>query len=61
MGVTYSYALLPVSKRTYDEIEAKLKDAGYSHAIDREIIDMHGIALELDESVCADVAAKGEG
>lgn len=62
MGVTHSYALLPVSKAAYDEIACKLRDVGYGHAInDAGEIDMHGIALELDETVCTDNAARDEG
>ena len=49
--MTYTYALLEVSKATYDEIAEKLKAAGYGHAFhqsadgDRTAIDMHGLAL----------------
>ena len=43
---TYTYALLDVSAATYDEIEKKLREAGYDHAFnDKGEIDMHGIAL----------------
>ena len=50
--MTYTYAVLEVSKAAYDEIAAKLRDAGYDHAFtDEGEIDMHGIALaaERDE------------
>lgn len=51
--MTYTYALLKVSKTTYDEIREKLLAAGYQHSIgeprgDSERIDMHGIALVTD-------------
>lgn len=42
--MTRTYAILDVSPAAYDEIEAKLRSAGYEHAID-EVIDMHGLAL----------------
>ena len=54
--MTYTYALLPVSQRTYDEIAEKLRDAGYDQAfqedtsltsLNGQVIDMHGIALSL--------------
>jgi hypothetical protein len=46
MTYTYTYVLLEVSKAVYDEIAAKLTQAGYHHAFGSEgEIDMHGIAL----------------
>lgn len=51
--MSYTYALLQVSDAAFDEIERLLKEAGYDHCIEqskqyggRQIIDMHGIALE---------------
>lgn len=45
-GVTHTYALLEVSRATFEEIACKLRDAGYDHAfIEDGEIDMHGIAL----------------
>lgn len=62
MSTTHTYALLPVSKRAYDEIAAKLRDVGYGFAINEAgEIDMHGLALEVDNSVCADSASRDEG
>lgn len=50
--MTRTYAILDVSRRTYDEIRRLLSDAGYDHALHEpnpdgggEMIDMHGIAL----------------
>jgi hypothetical protein len=51
--MTYSYAKLPVTRATYDEIADKLRKAEYHHAFidgvmtkdSNECIDMHGIAL----------------
>lgn len=44
--MSHTYALLEVSPSSYEEIKAKLLDAGYGHAInDLGEIDMHGIAL----------------
>jgi len=42
---TYTFATLEVSRETYDEIEAKLREAGYDHAFVDGAIDMHGIGL----------------
>jgi hypothetical protein len=55
--VTYTYALLEVSAAAYDEIAAKLREAGYGQAFNSDgEIDMHGIALartsELSEHTC---------
>jgi hypothetical protein len=52
--VTHTYAVLRISKATYDEIKKKLEEAGYDHAFHDDgdgdvLIDMHGIALG-DES-----------
>lgn len=48
--MTYTYAILKVSRGTYDEIRQKLKAAAYDHAFHRdgavEVIDMHGVALQ---------------
>ena len=44
--MTYTYVLLEVSTPVYEEIKAKLLEAGYQHAINEAgEIDMHGIAL----------------
>ena len=52
----YTYALLPVSQATYDEIWEKLRAAGYDEAfhqdatltsLNGQVIDMHGIWLSL--------------
>lgn len=53
MRTTRTYALLDVSPAVYDEIREKLKAAGYDEAFhrddDREVIDMHGIALRASD------------
>lgn len=57
--MSHTYAVLEVSQATYAEIRAKLVDAGYDHALhtpavsgeDREVIDMHGIALKESTDV----------
>lgn len=56
LRTTHTYAELPVSKATFDEIAAKLKTAGYDHAFDSlsyegvgGTIDMHGIGLTIEE------------
>lgn len=43
---THTYALLEVSPVAYDEVESKLKDAGYDHALHEGRIDMQGLALK---------------
>lgn len=43
--MTHTYAVLDVSRAAYDEIRRKLDAAGYQHAFDGDVIDMHGIAL----------------
>lgn len=47
--MTYTFALLEVSDAAFEEIAAKLKEAGYEEAFfaedGDEAIDMHGIAL----------------
>lgn len=45
MRSTYTFATLDVSAAAYDEIKAKLTEAGYSHAFVDGAIDMHGIGL----------------
>ena len=52
--MTYTYAVLDVSQRTYDEIVQKLRHAGYHQAFHKDdsslngiVIDMHGIALSM--------------
>jgi len=46
---THTYAVLRVSRQTYDEIARRLREAGYGHAFvpvtGETLIDMHGIAL----------------
>jgi hypothetical protein len=49
--MTHTYAVLEISRKAYDEIHAKLEDAGYQHAFihedeGRDVIDMHGIAVK---------------
>ena len=47
--MTYTYALLEVSKETYIEIETKLRKVEYDHAIVDDVIDMHGIGLKIED------------
>lgn len=53
MTHTHTYALMGVSRATYREIAAKMREAGYGHAFhvegSRYAIDMHGIAI-----ICAE-------
>lgn len=54
MRSTHTYALLPVSQATYDEIREKLLAAGYDDYVTRAVADeqervtMQGIALVVD-------------
>ena len=54
--MTYTYAILEVSRAAYDEIAAKLRAAEYYHVFhDHDVtvgvvIDMHGIALRAEAS-----------
>ena len=52
MTYTYTYAVLRVSERVYDEIRKKLREAGYEDQFHydghEEVIDMHGLAIGLD-------------
>lgn len=43
--MTHTFATLEVTDSTYEEIEKKLKEAGYDHAFIEGAIDMNGIAL----------------
>jgi hypothetical protein len=44
--VSHTYVLFEVSPAVYEEIERRLREAGYEHAFnDQGEIDMHGIAL----------------
>lgn len=51
--MSHTYAILEVSPAVYAEVRGKLEAAGYQHAFDRDVIDMHGIALRA-EIVLAD-------
>ncbi len=48
--MSHTFALLAVSKQTYDEIKAKLEAADYQHAFVDEAIDMHGIGLVVENT-----------
>ena len=53
--MTHTFAKMEVSEGTYDEIGAKLKEAGYDHALldhgDHSfyVLDMNGIGLVREE------------
>ena len=61
--MSHTYAVLEVSSAAYAEIRAKLVDAGYDHALhtpavsgeDREVIDMHGIALKESTDLVTEI------
>lgn len=54
--MTHTYVECAVSHAAHREIEALLRKAGYDHAIEDGVIDMHGLALVIDaELVDAEV------
>jgi hypothetical protein len=48
--MTYTEAGVPVSKRTFDEIENILRSAGYAHVVHGDFISMSGLRLVVDEA-----------
>jgi hypothetical protein len=46
--VSHTYAILQVNPATYRDIEERLRAVNYGHCIDGGVIDMHGIALQVD-------------
>lgn len=51
---TRTYVILNLSRAAFDEIKAKLADAGYDHAFHRDnergwVIDMNGLAVAVDK------------
>lgn len=53
LRTTHTYAILELSHAAYNEINAKLRAAGYHHVFHEDsshgtVMDMHGIALALD-------------
>lgn len=52
--MTYTYAILKVSPACFEEVCAKMAEAGYEDRFhsdahpDELVIDMHGIALEAE-------------
>ncbi len=51
--MTYTYAILRISRAAFDEVTAKLREAGSTHRFDQQlsggetVIDMHGLALAV--------------
>lgn len=57
---THTYAICQVSERVYSEVREKLDTAGYQHTFhegpnESEVIDMSGIALQIDPNIPVDV------
>lgn len=46
MRTTHTYAVLEITFEAWEEIADKLRAAGYDHAFDGDVIDMHGIAVK---------------
>lgn len=49
MTHTHTYAILEISRVAYEEIREKLEKAGYSDQFHDDVIDMHGIAVKIEE------------
>jgi hypothetical protein len=43
--MTHTYVTLELTENAYQEIRSALLKAGYSHAFNGEVIDMHGLAV----------------
>ncbi len=58
--MTYTYAILAVSKAAFEEVRDRLLAAGYDEQVheddDGPVLDMHGIGLQAEEE-----ADDGEG
>lgn len=51
MSGTHTYAVMHVSKSSYEEVKRLLLAADYTHAIDEDCLDMHGLALGIDDNL----------
>lgn len=49
--MTYTYVTMGVSQAVFNEVRRRLLDAGYTHAVEDGTLDMHGIALVVQEEV----------
>lgn len=59
--MTHTYAILEVSRSTYDEIAQALRAADYDHAFhEDDTVDMHGIAIQPKEDNVAEESPKTE-
>lgn len=47
---THTYAILELSPAAYSEIREKLANAGYQHAFNGDVIDMHGIGVTAEST-----------
>jgi len=48
--MTHTYAVLDVTRATYEEIRAKLDAAGYADRFHEDgLIDLHGLAIQPQE------------
>jgi hypothetical protein len=47
--MAHTFATLEVSAAAFAEVAQKLRAAGYDHAFVDEALDMHGIALVVEE------------
>jgi hypothetical protein len=49
--MTHTYVLMELSQAAYEEIAAKMREAGYDHVFGADgEIDMHGIAVTPSDS-----------
>lgn len=57
LNVTHTFVELELSRAAYDEIAAKLREAGYDHAFMEDgAIDMHGMGITRQESEADTIA-----
>ncbi len=64
--MTYTYAVLEITKPAFAEIKAKLEAAGYQHQFNKADdgtieIDMHGIAVKAEKSTETTSTARRRG
>lgn len=58
---THTYVVLSLSQPAYDEIAQKLRDADYGHCFMKNgDIDMHGIAVSIDQPLPNARPVKGD-
>ena len=63
--MTYTYALIPVSKAYFDEVKSMMEAAGYHHAFNthdgKPVLDMRSLALIEDDGKIFNIRRYNEG